>query len=107
MKGTYLGEFEEIVLLTVAVLYEEAYAVPITERIAQETGRKITLSTVHTALYRLESKGFLKSEMGGATKERGGRKKRLYLITARGLNSLKEATQIRTNLWEVMPHYKF
>ena len=107
MKGTYLGEFEEVVLLAVAVLKEESYAVPIAEKIEGETGRAITISTVHTALYRLEKKGFLKSSWGGVTSNRGGRRKRLYSITKAGYNTLREASEIRSNFWVAMPEYNF
>ena len=78
MKGTYLGEFEELVLLSVAVLNGQAYGVSITDVIEEQANRVVTISTVHNVLYRLEKKGFVESYLGGATKERGGRKKRLF-----------------------------
>ena len=72
MKGTYLGEFEELVLLTVGALYPEAYGVAIMDDIKSETGRSVNISAIHSAMRRLEDKGFVKSFMGGATNERGG-----------------------------------
>jgi len=75
MKGTYLGEFEELVLLTVAILNGDAYGITVMDEIEKNIDRKVTVSTVHTALYRLEEKGFVESYFGGATQERGGRKK--------------------------------
>ncbi len=99
MKRVYLGEFEEIVLLTVAVLYEQAYGVTVTQEIERQTGRSVTFSTVHTTLQRLEEKGFLASDMGGATAERGGRRKRFYSVTAAGSQALHEIQQVRTQLW--------
>ena len=61
MKGTNLGEFEELVLLVVVALPQEAYSVAIADEIRVKAGRKVAHSVVHTALYRLEEKGFLKS----------------------------------------------
>ncbi len=99
MKRVYLGEFEEIVLLTVAVCYQQAYGVSVTQEIERQTGRSVTFSTVHTTLQRLEEKGFLSSQMGGATQERGGRRKRFYSVTAAGSQALQEIQQVRSLLW--------
>ncbi|WP_420385510.1 helix-turn-helix transcriptional regulator [Roseivirga sp.] len=107
MKGTHLGEFEELVLLTCALLVDTAYSVTIAAEIEKQTNRSITLSTVHTALYRLEEKGFVESYMGGATGERGGRRRRLYRISAAGFDALNQARSIRDNMWQMMPDYKF
>ena len=79
----YLGEFEETVLLVVAVQHGQAYGLSITNVIEQELGRSVNMSSVHTALYRLEEKGFVKSELGGASEKRGGRTKdESFLITS-------------------------
>jgi DNA-binding PadR family transcriptional regulator len=107
MKGTHLGEFEELVLLTSALLVNTAYSVTIADEIEKQTGRNVTLSTVHTALYRLEKKGFVESYMGGTTQDRGGRRKRLYRITANGFDVLNRAKNIRNQMWSMMPDYKF
>ena len=107
MKGTHLGEFEELVLLTCALLINTAYSVTIGDEIEKQTGRNITLSTVHTALYRLEKKGFVESYMGGTTQDRGGRRKRLYRITASGFEVLNRAKELRNRMWGMMPEYKF
>ncbi|OEK01958.1 PadR family transcriptional regulator [Roseivirga sp. 4D4] len=107
MKGTHLGEFEELVLMTCALLINTAYSVTIGAEIESQTGRSVTLSTVHTALYRLEKKGFVESYMGGSTTERGGRKKRLYRITASGFDTLNQAKDLRQRMWSMMPEYKF
>ncbi|MCE7067187.1 PadR family transcriptional regulator [Dyadobacter sp. CY326] len=106
MKRTFLGEFEEIVLLVVAACTDPAYGVTIWESIQQTTGRTITLSAVHATLYRLEEKGFLTSEMGGATAERGGRRKRFFTITNYGSRSLQEIQEIRQQLWKAIPQEK-
>ena len=107
MKGTHLGEFEELVLLTCALLINTAYSVSIGDEIERQTRRNVTLSTVHTALYRLEKKGYVESYMGGTTKDRGGRRKRLYRITAMGFGVLNKAKEQRNRMWSVMPEYKF
>lgn len=106
MKRTFLGEFEEIVLLVVAGCNEEAYGVTIWERVQEYTGRSISLSAVHANLYRLEEKGFLTSEMGGATAERGGRRKRFFSITNYGNRALQEINEIRQQLWQAIPAEK-
>lgn len=107
MKGTNLGEFEELVLLTVAVMNGQAYGVSIADKIEEQTGRSVTISTVHTALYRLEKKGYVHSNMEGATKIRGGRRKRIYVITAIGHRALVQARSVRDKLWGLMPDYNF
>lgn len=98
-----IGEFEEIVLLLVAAQQHEAYGLSITTAIKEELNRPVTLSSVHTALYRLEEKGFVESAIGGATKERGGRRKRIYSITTTGKEVLKEARDARNQLWSMIP----
>jgi len=103
MKGTNLGEFEELVLLMVVAIPEEAYSVAIADEIKEKTGRKVAHSVVHTSLYRLEKKGFLKSEMGAATTERGGRRKRMYAITAIGMRALELSKTQRDQLWHLIP----
>ncbi|MCR9250781.1 MAG: PadR family transcriptional regulator [bacterium] len=102
MKYT-LGEFEEIVLLLVAAQNNEAYGLSITNAIIEKLNRKVTMSSVHTALYRLEEKGFVQSSIGGATAERGGRRKRFFSITATGKSALKESREARNQLWDLIP----
>jgi DNA-binding PadR family transcriptional regulator len=102
MGRTYLGEFEELVLLTVAHMNGEAYGAAITQDIKGRTGRTVVLSAVHVALYRLEEKGLVTSSVGGATQERGGRRKRLFTITAYGINILSEIRQVREDLWHLI-----
>ncbi len=103
MKGTYLGEFEEIILLAVCVLGDDAYGVSITDEINGQTSRTVHLSGVHTALYRLEEKGLVSSYLGGATQLRGGRRKRLFQVTAQGKEALKEARELRNHFWNRIP----
>ena len=76
----------------------------VTEEIEKQTARTVSISAVHTALYRLEEKGFVKSALGGATQARGGRRKRIYLITAAGKAALSEVRLMRNRLWELIPN---
>lgn len=103
MKGTYLGELEELVLLTVGTLYPEAYGVGVMDEIEKQTGRQLNISAVHSVLTRLEEKGFLTSKMSEPTQERGGRRKRIFLLTAIGKRALEEANEIRTSLFNRIP----
>lgn len=103
MKGTYLGELEELVLLTVGILYPEAYGVAVMDGIEKQAGRSLNISAVHAVLTRLEEKGFLKSKMSDPTEERGGRRKRIFLLTAAGKRALEEANELRTQLFNQIP----
>ncbi|MEO9806451.1 MAG: helix-turn-helix transcriptional regulator [Reichenbachiella sp.] len=100
---TSIGEFEELVLLTVGILYQDAYGLAITDELERQTKRKATISSVHKALVRLEEKGFLKSFMGGATDARGGRKKRLYELTTSGKKCLQQSKELRNSMWNAIP----
>jgi PadR family transcriptional regulator PadR len=102
MKRTYLGEFEEIVLLTVAVLDGHAYGVNITHEINEQTSRDVRLNQVHASLQRLEEKGMIASRMGEPTAERGGRRKRLFSITAFGQQTLRDIQNVRSQFWNMM-----
>ena len=103
MKGTSLGEFEELVLLTVGILFDDAYGLAITDDLEKQTGRKVMISAVHKALVRLEDKGFLKSHRGGSTELRGGRDKRLYRLTQAGAKVLNNSREIRNAMWKQIP----
>ncbi|GAB4025790.1 PadR family transcriptional regulator [Spirosoma gilvum] len=103
MRRTYLGEFEEIVLLMVAILDGEGYGVTVSQALEEHTGRIVTFGTVHNTLIRLEEKGFVSSYLGGATTERGGRRKRLFRVTALGSRALQEIQQLRQELWQMLP----
>jgi len=103
MKGSYLGEFEEIVLLLVAVMDDEAYGLAIQERFVAQTGRSAAIGAVHSALNRLEEKGFLDSIMADATAKRGGRRKRIFNVTAAGKQALETSRKLRNNLWDKIP----
>lgn len=103
MKGTYLGEFEEVVLLAVAILAGDAYGAAITNEIEQQMGRSVNLGAVHAALARLEEKGLLSSRLGGATAERGGRSKRFFTITMAGNKALDNIRELRNRMWNAIP----
>lgn len=103
MKGTYLGEFEEIVLLAVGILDSDAYGVSVQKEIDRQLGRKVTLSALHTAMHRMEKKGLLESKLGDATNERGGKRKRLFYVTNLGRETLKESRNARERMWQLLP----
>jgi len=103
MKKTKLGEFEELVLLTVAVLQDEAYGVEIKRELETRMNSRLSVGSVQSALKRMEEKGFLKSQLGEATQKRGGKRKRIYTITRYAQKVLAELKDIRTGLWESIP----
>ena len=103
MKGTSLGEFEELVLLSVGILFDDAYGLAIADELQSRTGRNVLISSVHKSLVRLEEKGYLKSRLGGATNERGGRDKRLYTLTHAGKAVLAETRELRNQMWKEIP----
>jgi PadR family transcriptional regulator PadR len=107
MKQQSLGEFEELVLLMVAALHDEAYGVSILENLEEKQSKKINISAVHVALKRLEDKGFLKSRFGGITEDRGGRRKKFYVITALGKRMLDNQYELRTSLYKQIPKISF
>lgn len=108
MKGSYLGEFQELVLLAVLSLDDEAYGVAIQTKIKGVASRDITRGALHSALSRLEEKKYLTSHFGEATQERGGRRKRIYTITAAGEGALKEAQYVRQAFrGEIKPSFQY
>jgi len=103
MKGYYLGELEELVLLTVGVLFPEAYGISVMDEIETQVGRSLNISAVHSVLTRLEDKGFLNSKMSDPTEQRGGRRKRIFLLTAAGKRALEESNEVRNQLYNQIP----
>jgi PadR family transcriptional regulator PadR len=106
MGKEFLNDFEELILTLVAAGGENAYGAAITIEIEKWLGRKVTLSAVHVILYRLEDKGYIKSVVGGATNERGGRRKRIYSITNAGVAVLRSMKETRTEIWRFVPQLK-
>ncbi len=102
MKGTNLGEFEELVLLIVVARSEDAYSVAIARTIDEVSNRKVVHSVVHASLNRLNKKGFVTSEMKEGTSERGGRSKRVYMVTTAGRQALEDVKLQRDKLWDMI-----
>ncbi len=105
MQEYRLGEFEEVMMLLVGILHEEAYTLKIEEEYTRQTQRSSSVGAVHASLNRLEKKGFLKSKMGAPTAKRGGRRKRIYAVTALGDRVLNDARHLRLSLWNQYPGF--
>ena len=99
MPEIYLGELEQIVLLAVLRLGDEAYTVPILEQIEAQTGRKIARGALYTALDRLETKGCLRSRVGEPLPERGGRARLFFTVTPAAVRALKASRLSLMRLW--------
>ena len=107
MKGSNLGELEELILLTVGILYPEAYGVAVMDEVAANAGRQLNISAVHAVLTRLEEKGYVRSSMSDPTSARGGRRKRIFTLTAAGSKALEEANEVRNQLFNRIPKVAF
>ena len=107
MKEHSLGEFEELVLLLVAALHDQAYGVAILENLEEKLHKKVNISAIHVALKRLEKKGFVDSHFGGITNDRGGRRKKFYVITALGKKVLDAQYELRTGIYLDIPKISF
>jgi PadR family transcriptional regulator PadR len=102
-KRDYLGEFELMVMLAVIRLGDSAYGVPISREIEINSGREVTIGSVYSTLERLEHKGFVSSSLGEPTAERGGRAKRYFRVTTRGLREVHKTRQALIGLWQGLP----
>jgi DNA-binding PadR family transcriptional regulator len=100
-----LGNLEETVLLLVILMKDQAYAYSLSKEYENQTGRSISISAVHTVLTRLEKKNLISSEMAGATEERGGRRKRIFQVTALGERTVQEMKESRFRLWRQLPGF--
>ncbi len=107
MGRSHIGEFEELVLLMVGVLYDDAYAVAITKEISKQSGRKVNVSAVHKSLYRLEEKGMLSSRLSDPESKRGGKRKRLFAITPFGKKAIDDMMELRMQLRQQIPDMAF
>jgi PadR family transcriptional regulator PadR len=103
MKKYQLGEFEEIVILTIGILYKQAYGVAIKNEIETRLSRQVSMGAMHTALVRLEDKGYIKSFNGESTEERMGRPRRYFQITALGKKAMEYSKDTRNALWRAIP----
>jgi PadR family transcriptional regulator PadR len=107
MKKHPLGEFEEVVILTIGILYKDAYGVSIKKEIESRLSRDVSMGALHTALVRLEDKGYIKSFNGEATDERAGRPKKYFQITALGKKAIAYSKETRDELWRAIPKVVF
>lgn len=107
MKGTNIGEFEELVMLSVGILQEEAYGISIKDELEVRTQRKPSIGALHSALSRLEKKGLLKSFLEGPTEDRRGRRKRYYQLTQSGKEVLAEIYEQRKEMIHLIPNLIF
>lgn len=103
MKKFQLGEFEEIVILTIGILYKSAYGVAIKKEIETRLSRNVSMGAMHTALIRLEDKGYIKSHDGETNEERAGRPKKYFQITALGKKAMEYTRDTRNELWKAIP----
>lgn len=94
----YLGEFEQIVILAVLRLDERAYGVTVRQEIESRTGREVSIGAIYATLDRLEMKGYVRSQLGEPTAERGGRSKRFFRVTAKGMFVLQRTHQAVNNM---------
>ena len=102
-KREFLGGFELLVLLALIRLGDDAYGVPISEAIEESSGREVSIGSVYITLDRLAKKGLVSSRLGEPTAERGGRAKRYFHITAKGLREVRQAQRTLTTLWTGVP----
>ena len=100
MAEARMGDFEELVMLAVVGLGDNAYSVTIQEKLEREAGRWYPLGAIYTALMRLREKGLATSRTGEATNRRGGKRKRIYQITDQGMAALQESYEVRRRLWQ-------
>ena len=107
MKSPTLGEFEELVLLTVAAQHDQAYGVSIKDSLEEKLNKKLNISAIHVALKRMSEKGFVTSSFGGITNDRGGRRKKFYVITSLGKQMLDRQYELRNNLYHQIPKISF
>lgn len=98
-----IGELEELVLLVIGILGDNAYGISVKNEVEKHTGRSLTISAIHAVLLRLEEKELVTSRMGGETQARGGRRKRLFQLTGLGRDAINEARELRLKLWDLMP----
>ena len=101
----YLGEFEELILLAVASLVDDAYGVSVRKFILEEADRSVNISAVHEGLRRLERKGLVESNVGGATQVRGGRRKRYFVLTQFGRSTLRDIMSLTLQLYKKVPDF--
>jgi DNA-binding PadR family transcriptional regulator len=102
-KRSNLGDFELMVILALLRLGDDAYGVPISREIEQQSGREVALGSVYATLERLEGRGLVSSHLGKPTAERGGKAKRYFRVTSNGLRKARETRQVLMKLWRGLP----
>ena len=102
-KRNNLGDFELMVMLALLRLGDDAYGVPISREIEQQSGREVALGSVYATLERLEGRGLVSSHLGKPTAERGGKAKRYFRVTSNGLRKVKETRRTLIKLWHGLP----
>jgi DNA-binding PadR family transcriptional regulator len=107
MKKYTLGEFEEIVLLAIAILHKSAYGMAVKDEIESQLDREVSLGALHASLVRLEEKGYIRSSKGEETEERAGRPRSYFEITAVGKKAITYAKESRDKMWNAIPKVVF
>lgn len=102
MKGDRIGEFEELTLLAVKAIDPPVYGVPVQQFVEKQAGRKVAMGAVYAALDRLERKGYLHSAMSEPVAARGGKSRRLYVVTPAGMQTLREIRRVRDRIWRAI-----
>jgi len=103
MRKHPLNDLELLVLLALIRLGPEAYGVPIAREIEAQGKRSVALGTVYAVLERLAEKGLVRSELGEATQARGGRAKRYFQVTAKGLQEVRATREALIGMWRGIP----
>lgn len=103
MTRRLLTDFEIMILLAILRVGDDAYGVTIAREIESTAGRAVQLPAVYTALERLETQGLVRSWLGDATPQRGGRAKKHFALTRTGLGSVQDTRQALTALWSHLP----
>ena len=104
MPPAYLGEFEQLLLLTVLRLGSEAYGADIARELDERAGRSVSRGALHTSLDRLEGKGLVRWKAEGGTAARNGLPRRVYVVTPAGLASLRECRNTLQRMWRGLEH---
>ncbi len=105
MEHLKIGEFEELVLLTVGILHGNAYGITIKDEIEERLSRQVSVGALQITLRRLEKKGFLTSDHGESSKPRRGRPKLFFTITPYGKQAIEYSRQTRNELWDALPQF--
>ncbi len=100
MRTDSLGEFEQLLLLAILHLGDDAYGVTIRQEVESRTGREVAIGAMYTTLNRLETKGFVKSVMSDPTAQRGGRAKRTFTVRPLGATALRQSRERLARMWD-------